>query len=229
MAGARAQDVLVDLVSGQEQQLDLGHFDCFNHYIGIRGAPWLFLLQGTPASSHEHKWLCIAQPDGTVRRLWPLLAPHRSPASHAMELCGCYVDDALGAGVVVCGKHYSPTVDNAYAGFLYRKPLDRNRELWRLPTRASASAVVHLPEANLIAAAFLDGGLQLIDAQTGVLRLDARVRLDGLPTLIMAMDAAGGTLLAGTVDGRIAVVEASALCACATDSRAEMPGMVDLD
>jgi len=229
VAGARVQDVLVDLVSGQEQQLDLGHFDCFNHYIGIRGAPWLFFLQGTPASSHEHKWLCIAQPDGSVRRLWPLLAPHRSPASHAMELCGGYVDDALGAGVVVCGKHYSPTVDNAYAGFLYRKPLDRNRELWRLPTRASASAVVHLPEANLIAAAFLDGGLQLIDAQTGVLRLDARVRLDGLPTLIMAMDAAGGTLLAGTVDGRIAVVEASALCARATDSRAEMPGMVDLD
>ncbi|NMK48067.1 hypothetical protein [Achromobacter sp. Bel] len=229
LAGTPARDVLLHLASGEERRLDLGHFDCFNHYIGIRGAPWLFLLQGTPASSHEHKFLCIVQPDGTVRRLWPLLKADRTPASHAMELCGCYVDDALGAGVIICGKHYSPTVDNAYTGFLYRKPLDRDREAWRLPTRASASAIVALPEAGLIAAAFLDGGLQLIDAQTGALRLDAKVRLDGFPTLILAMDAAGGTLLAGTVDGRIAVVEASALCAGATDDARTTPRMVDLD
>lgn len=229
LAGTRAQDVLLNLVCSQEQRLDLGHFDCFNHYIGIRGAPWLFLLQGTPASSHERKWLCTVRPDGTVRRLWPVLKADSTPASHAMELCGCYVDDALGPSVVVSGKHYSPTVGDDCMGFLYRKPLDRDRERWRLPTRASASAVVHLPEAGLIAAAFLDGGLQLIDAQTGALRLDAKVRLDGLPTLILAMDAAGGTLLAGTVDGRIAVVEASALCTGTTDGKPATPCMVDLD
>jgi len=229
LAGTRAQDVLLDVATGVERRLDLGHYDCFNHYIGIRDAPCLFMLQGTPASSHEHKYLCIVQPDGSVRRLWPLLKADRTPASHAMELCGCYVDDAQGAGVIVSGKHYSPQVGNEYTGFLYRKPLDRDRELWRLPTRASASAIVPMPEAGLIAAAFLDGSLQLIDAQTGALRLDARVRMDGLPTLVFALDAAGDRLAVGTVDGRIAIVNASALCASATEDRTTPLRAVDLD
>lgn len=229
LAGTPARDVLLDLPAGTERRLDLGHYDCFNHYIGIRGAPWLFLLQGTPPSSHEHKYLCVVQPDGRVRRLWPVLKADRTSASHAMELCGCYVDDAAGAGVILCGRHYSPNVGKAHAGFLYRKPLDRDRELWRLPARASATAIVHMPAAGLIAAAFLDGGLQLIDARTGVLRLDAKVRVDGLSTLVFAMDAAGGTLLLGTVDGRIAMVDASALCDGATADKSAPRSEVDLD
>jgi hypothetical protein len=229
LAGTRAQDVLLDVATGVERRLDLGHYDCFNHYIGIRGAPCLFMLQGTPASSHEHKYLCIVQPDGSVRRLWPLLKADHTSASHAMELCGCYVDDAQGAGVIVSGKHYAPQAGNEYTGFLYRKPLDRDRELWRLPTRASASAIVPMPEAGLIAAAFLDGSLQLIDAQTGALRLDAKVRMDGLPTLIFALDAVGDRLAVGTVDGRIAIVNASALCASAMEDRTAPLRAVDLD
>lgn len=229
LAATHARDLLLDLTAGLERRLDLGHYDCFNHYIGIRGAPWLFMLQGTPASSHEHKYLCIVQTDGSVRRLWPVLKANRTPASHAMELCGCYVDDAQGAGVIVSGKHYSPQVGNEYAGFLYRKPLDRDRELWRLPTRASASAIVHMPETGLIAAAFLDGTLQLIDAQTGARRLDAKVRVDGLPTLIFALDAAGDRLAVGTVDGRIAIVTASVLCAGAAEDETGSLCRVDLD
>ncbi|WP_315136267.1 hypothetical protein [Achromobacter marplatensis] len=229
LAGTRAQDVLLDVATGVERRLDLGHYDCFNHYIGIRGAPCLFMLQGTPASSHEHKYLCIVQTDGSVRRLWPLLKADRTPASHAMELCGCYVDDAQGAGVIVSGKHYAPQAGNEYTGFLFRKPLDRDRELWRQPTRASASAIVPMPEAGLIAAAFLDGSLQLIDAQTGALRLDAKVRVDGLPTLIFALDAAGDRLAVGTVDGRIAIVNASALCASTMEDRTAPLRAVDLD
>lgn len=229
LAGTPAQDVLLDLATGEERRLDLGHYDCFNHYIGIRGAPWLFMLQGTPASSHEHKYLCIVQTDGSVRRLWPVLKADRTPASHAMELCGCYVDDAQGASVIVSGKHYSPQVGNEYAGFLYRKPIDRDREQWRRPTRASASAIVHMPEPGLIAAAFLDGSLQLIDAQTGTLRLDAKVRADGLPTLVFALDAAGDRLAVGTVDGRIAIVNARALLARLAENGTAPLRAVDLD
>ncbi|MGE8680988.1 MAG: hypothetical protein ACN6PE_20420, partial [Achromobacter marplatensis] len=218
-----------DVATGVERRLDLGHNDCFNHYIGIRDAPCLFMLQGTPVSSHEHKYLCIVETDCSVRRLWPLLKADRTPASHAMELCGCYVDDAQGAGVIVSGKHYAPQAGNEYTGFLYRKPLDRDRELWRLPTRASVSAIVSMPEPGLIAAAFLDGSLQLIDAQTGALRLDAKVRVDGLPTLIFALDAVGDRLAVGTVDGRIAIVNASALCASAMEDRTAPLRAVDLD
>lgn len=212
VADTGARDVLLDLAAGIEHRPDLGHYDCFNHYIRIRHAPCLFLLQGTPASSHERKTLCVVQPDGAVRRLWPVLKASRDPASHAMELCGAYVDDALGAAVIISGKHYSPDVRAPYSGFIYRKPLDRDRERWRRPIPASASAIVHLPSVDLIAAAFLDGSLQLIDAQSGALRRHARVHVDGLPTLIFAMDANEQSLLAGTVDGRIAVLDIGALC-----------------
>jgi len=229
LAGTRARDVLLDVNTGVEQRVDLGHYDCFNHYLNIRGAPLLFLLQGTPASSHENKVLCIVEPDGGVRRLWPLLKADREPASHAMELCGAYVDDALGAGVVISGKHYSPNVTTPYAGFIYRKPLERDRELWRRRTPASASAIVALPRAGLIVAAFLDGSLQAIDAQSGALRRNAKVHVDGLPTIIFAMDADDDTLLMGTVDGRIAQLRISALCQEADGAKAEPASILNLN
>lgn len=211
--GQPVLDCLLDLRTGAEQRVALGHYDCFNHYIGINGAPWPFLLQGTPASSHERKHLCLIEADGQLRRLWPLLKPDGTPASHAMENCGCYVEDAEGAGIVISGKHYSPTVGKRHAGFIYRKRLDKGRELWRQPAPATASAVVSMPGPGLIAAAFLDGGLRLIDARSGRIRLDAKVRMEGLPNVIHAMDAHGEKLALGMVDGRIAVVAASELLA----------------
>ncbi|MGV2866777.1 hypothetical protein [Achromobacter sp. AGC39] len=220
-APGQARDVLLDLATGVEHRPDLGHYDCFNHYLRIRHAPCLFLLQGTPASSHERKTLCVVQPDGPVRRLWPVLKTSNDAASHAMELCGAYVDDALGPGLVIGGKHYSPNVRAPYSGFIYRKPLGRDRELWRRPIPASPSAIVHMPALNLIAAAFLDGSLQLIDAQTGVLRRYARVRVDGLPTLIFAMDADAQSLVVGTVDGTIKVLEAGQLGGAPADAPEE--------
>lgn len=204
--GSRARgaaDILLDPALAREQRLDVGHYDCFNHYIGINGAPCLFALQGTPPGSHEGKYLCIVHPDGRIERLWPVLKPDRTPASHAMECRGAYVDDALGAGVVIAGKHYSPTVDGAYRGFIYRKSLARGQERWRHATPASASAIVLAD--GLVTAAFLDGSLILIDARTGDLRLSAKVRLDGIATVIYAMAARDGILAIGTLDGRIAL------------------------
>ncbi|MBO1014918.1 hypothetical protein IPU70_15260 [Achromobacter sp. SD115] len=208
-----AQDRLRDLHSGAERRVDLGHYDCFNHYLRISGAPSLFCVQGTPASSHEAKRLCMVAPDGQVKPLWPVLKANGKPDSHAMELCGCYLEDAQGAGLVVSGRHYSPAVHVACTGFIYRKPLDRDRELWRHPTTASASAVIFLPDPGLIAAAFLDGGLLLLDAASGAVRLRAAMRLDGLPTLVHAMDAHGEQLALGTADGRIAVTTVGELLA----------------
>lgn len=211
----RAYDVLLDATLATEQRLDIGHYDCFNHYIGINGAPDLFALQGTPPSSHEGKHLCIVHPDGRVERLWPLLPSDGTHGSHAMECRGAYVDDAQGAGVVIAGKHYSPTVDNDYRGFICRKRLARGLVLWRHATHASPTSIVTLAAAGLIAAAFLDGCLMLIDAQTGDVRLDAEIRMDGVPTVIYAMDARDGALAVGTIDGRIVVVGLDALLTAA--------------
>lgn len=204
-----AGDVLLDPTLTEEQRLDIGHYDCFNHYIGITGAPDLFTVQGTPPDSHEGKHLCRVHADGRVERLWPLLKPDGTPASHAMECRGAYVDDALGAGVVIAGKHYSPTVGNAYRGFIYRKSLARGQERWRHATPASASAIVVADD--LVLAAFLDGSLMLIDAASGDLLLAARVRVGGIATVLYTLAAHGGRLAVGTLDGRIAIVDLATL------------------
>lgn len=212
-ATRNACDLLRDLGSGAERRVDLGHYDCFNHYIRISGAPSPFCVQGTPASSHEAKRLCMVMPDGRAKPLWPVLKANGKPDSHAMELAGCYVDDAQGAGLVISGRHYAPAVNVACAGFIYRKPLDRDRELWRHSTTASASAVVFMPCPGLIAAAFLDGGLLLLDAASGEIRLRARMRLEGLPALVFALDAHEEKLALGTADGRISIIAVDELLA----------------
>ena len=204
-----AGDVLLDPTLTDARRLDLGHYDCFNHYLGITGAPDLFTLQGTPPGSHEGKHLCRVHADGRLERLWPLLKPDGTPASHAMECRGAYVDDALGAGVVIAGKHYSPTVGNAYRGFIYRKSLARGQERWRHAAPASASAIVVADD--LVLAAFLDGSLMLIDAASGDLLLAARVRIGGIATVLYALAAHGGKLAVGTLDGRIAIVDLATL------------------
>ena len=161
-------------------------------------------MQGTPPSSHEGKHLCIVHPDGRIERLWPLLQPDGTHASHAMECRGAYVDDEQGPGVIIAGKHYSPTVDNTYSGFIYRKRLARGVLAWRHATHASPTMV--LAAAGLVIAAFLDGRLMLIDALTGGVRLDAKIRMAGAATVIYALDAHQDRLAIGTIDGRIAVV-----------------------
>lgn len=199
-----AHDVQLDATLATEQRLDVGHYDCFNHYIGINGAPHLFAVQGTPPGSHEGKHLCIVHPDGRIERLWPLLQPDGTHASHAMECRGAYVDDEQGPGVIIAGKHYSPTVDNTYSGFIYRKSLARGVLAWRHATHASPTMVQ--AAAGLVIAAFLDGRLMLIDALTGGVRLDAKIRMAGAATVIYALDARDDRLAIGTIDGRIGVV-----------------------
>jgi len=112
---------------------------------------------------------------------------------------------------VIAGKHYSPTVGNAYRGFIYRKSLARGQERWRHATPASASAIVVAD--GLVLAAFLDGTLMLIDADSGDLLLASRVRIGGIATVLYALAAHGGRLAVGAIDGRIALVDLAALAA----------------
>ena len=65
--------------------------------------------------------------------------------------------------------------------------------------------MIFIPACGLVAASFLDGGLLLLDAASGDIRLRAKMLLDGLPALVHAMDAQGDKLAMGTADGRIAV------------------------
>lgn len=214
------QDVIVDINTGQVQFANLGHYDCFNHFLGLNGAPDLYILQGTPNTSHEHKRLCRVGAHGVVEPLWHLLPADGTHASHAMECLGCYVDDQQGPGILVCGRHYSPDPNKGKRAFIYRRrvkpgPLqstkrnsgDAGLDVWRLATDSSVSALAPIPEAGAIMVAFLDGTLSMLNAETGSLIMSGEATVDGIATVIYSMDARGTSLAVGTFDGRIAVVE----------------------
>lgn len=206
-SGTSTEDVLIDLDGrAPARKLALGHYDCFNHYIGIDGAPYLFFLQGTPPTSHQNKRLCVVQPNGETRSLWPLLPADGTHASHAMECCGSFVQDTVGEGVVVSGRHYAPNPTTPVTAFIYRRGLDDLRDLWRRELVACASAISFVPDEGVIAAALLDGSLLLLRAADGHVLFDGKARIDGVRTIIFTMDAKGDRLALGTVDGRIVVL-----------------------
>lgn len=219
------KDVIVDIHTGDVHLVSLGHYDCFNHFLGIDGAPDLFLLQGTPETQHEKKRLCRVQADGSVETLWYLLPADGTHASHAMECLGCYIDDKLGPSVIVSGRHYDPNPGKGDRGFIFRRPIEQSKfarrgfslsrlsddrklqETWRLGTNAVASAIVHSPKEELIAVAFLDGTLTLINAANGVIEMAGQVTIENYPTVIYSMDVMETSLAVGTFDGRIAVIQ----------------------
>jgi hypothetical protein len=200
------------------ERLDLGHYDVFNHFIGIDGAPYLFFLQGTPPSSHKDKYLCRLWRDGSVERLWPVLRDDGRNASHAMECCGAYVADKEGESVVLSGCHYSPNPSFPKHGFMYRKLIGEDRELWRLQTAAAATTILHISARGLIAASFLDGTLMLLDAITGGQSAAGRVTVGGLDTVIFSMDTFDDRLAIGTCDGVVAMVTVDELLAQTPDA-----------
>jgi hypothetical protein len=201
------RDGEVDLIvtgGGQTiNEYDLGHYDVFNHFLRIDGAPRLFFVQGTPPKSHERKYLCSVDEDGEVLRLWPLLEDQGNQASHAMECCYGYVQDRLGAGLIVSGKHYD-SAPRAYSGFIYRKNLD-GAELWRHPTRSSAASIRTTRDRRIVVVAFLDGTLAVLHADTGAVVQWDPFKPGGLSTVIISLDFDETHISLGTLDGRFGV------------------------
>jgi hypothetical protein len=221
--GSATSDLLIEVATGVVAAIDCGQYDCFNHFLGVDGAPANYFLQATPSDGHERKRLCRLDAHGNVESLWPVLHQDGSYASHAMECCGCFLEDSAGAGIVLAGRHYDPNPSTPTSGFIYRKSLNADRELWRHSTAAASSAIVHVGRLGIIAAAFLDGTLKLIDAVTGAIRAAGRVTIGAQPTVIFSLSANELALAIGTFDGRVAVLEPGSLLASdATVGRIEL-------
>lgn len=230
--GDARKDVIIDINSGNARFVDLGNYDCFNHFIGIDGAPDLFILQGTPETQHLRKRLCRVRPDGSVETLWYVLPPDDTHANHAMECLGHYVHDELGPSVIVSGRHYDPNPSKGNRAFVFRRPIEPRRsvrsffgfgrsrngesdgESWRIATSASASAMLHAQKEGLVIVAFLDGTLSLLNARDGAVVTSGKVTVDGFPTVVYSMDLLDSRLAIGTFDGRIAVMRLDQLCEC---------------
>jgi hypothetical protein len=205
------RDVIINSRSGLVVRHDLGHYDVFNHYLRIDGAPYLFCVQGTPPNSHERKHLCIVAATGEIRRLWPILGDNADQASHAMECCFGYVNDSEGEGVIVAGRHYNSSPATPCRGFIYRKNLQDGKELWRHPTSASVTTIKGVPQTNIVLAAFLDGGLAVFASDSGTIFSWEEFKPDGLSNIIFSLDANASHLSIGLIDGRYGLLRLSEL------------------
>jgi hypothetical protein len=193
-------DIILSVRSNELLKYDLGHYDVFNHFLRVDGAPFLFFVQGTPPSSHQNKYLCTVGTEGHVERLWPLLEGRGDHASHAMECCFCFIEDSQGRGMIVSGRHYDPQ-SFAYHGFIYRKNLS-GQELWRHPMTAGATSIKFASSVGVVVAALLDGTILVLRGTDGAILNREPFRSDGYASIVYSLDVDDANIAFGTIDGR---------------------------
>lgn len=201
----------------------LGHYDVFNHFIRIDGAPYLFFVQndqpfanpldffGSEENSfsfkHPEKWVCMVNEQGDSKRLWPILQDDGTDASHPMECDFAYLSDELGEALVVGGKHYNPNPYEAYKGFVYRRDLWTGKELWRHSINASPSQIIYSGETGVVLVFTLNGEYLVINAKTGALLVLRMLRDTGLPTVAFSAALKRSSLALGMIDGGIVATD----------------------
>lgn len=199
--------------------LALGHYDVFNHFIRIDGAPYLFFVQndqpfanpldfiGSETNNfpfkHPEKWVCIITESGNPKRLWPILQDDGSHASHPMECDFAYLQDDLGEALIVGGKHYNPNPYETYKGFIYRRDLWTGRELWRHSINASPSQIRYSVETGVVVAFTLNGEYLVINGKTGSLLTRRTLRDMGLPTVAFSAALNRPKVALGLIDGGV--------------------------
>lgn len=196
-----AVDFLTD-ATGREIEADFGDYDPNRDHLGVDGAPDFYILQGGSWASEERLRVCRVSLAGKVQPLWPILS-RSSSTTRASECLAVYIEDAAGPGLIVSGL-YAPR-PNGDRGFLSRRTLE-SAEIWSLAIGAAATAMVRLPLYGLVAIAFLDGRLALIEATTGKIRLDGQATVEGAPAVIYSMAAhLDGRMVVGTMAGEVLV------------------------
>ncbi len=173
---------------------DLGHYDCFNHYLRLDGGDGLYFLCGTPRSSHRRKRLCRLDPAGAVTEMmrWD------DQGGHLMNGVGCLAPD----GTLIRGyRVYDPKPGKGVVQ-IQRCDIASGRPLWTIDVAAPVTAMALVGDARL-AYALTDGTLGLTDIAEGRALYEEPLAADGVATVAMSLDANGERLAAGTVDGRL--------------------------
>ncbi len=176
---------------------DLGHYDCFNHYVRLDGGEGLAFLRGTPASSHKQKRLCRLNERGQVEELvkWD------DASVHTMLGNACWV---AAQSLVRSGKRYSPR-PGAGEVFIERRDLGRSKPRWYVPLSAPATALV--ASEKRIHFALTDGTLGTFDIETGALIYSEKLAIDGAESFATSLALCDSRLAVGTIDGRVMLYE----------------------
>ncbi len=191
------RDLVLDAEGSTLHARDLGHFDVFNHSLRLDGDERLYFLRGSPPSQHRDKVLASITGDGEVHEVmrWD------RGGAHLMDPCACMVD---GGALVMGAREHHPHPGKGDR-FVARRGPDGALQ-WRVDWTYAPVAMAYAPAAGLVLVATLDGTLAGLDAQTGALRGETTLRLDGVlaPPTCIAVDDQRAAL--GTLDGRLVTV-----------------------
>ena len=187
--------------------LDLGHYDLFNHYMRIDGAPHLYFIQGTPPTSQEDRWVCHIDPQSLhIERLFPM-AWEPPGGTHLSVDSGVYLHDRRGEALVLGYQSSDARGLQVGGALIVRRRLPDGRVLWVTSFDAPVTALIAVPGRNAMSFALNNGLLGVISAATGEIQLLRPVALDGVASVYLSLAAMGDHIAAGTIDGRIVVGE----------------------
>ncbi len=181
--------------------LDLGGYDPNNHYLRIDGAAQLYFLQGTPPRTSMDQWVCrIESRTLRVERLFPLEWDEKRNG-HLLSGAGCYVRDERGKALILAGTVHRPEKSH----FIVRRVLGDGAASWAVPCESQVTALVYLPQSQVVAFALTDGQMGIIEARTGMVLERQRVVIGGCAALPISLAGRENQLAVGLVDGRIAL------------------------
>lgn len=176
-------------------ETDLGHYDCFNHYVRLDGADALYFLRGTPPSSHQGKCLCEIDSDQTIhqRMTWD------DQREHLMNGCAAFRSKD---SIVRAYRVYNPSPKST-KGAIELFSLLEGRAVWKRDIDADVTSIVATADTRHIIFALTNGRLGVIDAVDGRLVHDELLAADGVPTIATALATLDQLVLIGTIDGRL--------------------------
>ncbi|MFE5242346.1 MULTISPECIES: outer membrane protein assembly factor BamB family protein [unclassified Streptomyces] len=191
----RPQRLLMFGLDGPVNGPEAGAFDLINHSFPVRHASRPYVLIGTdPAEPHTEKWVTAVSADGTLRQLF---AHSWVPAEHhfggpAVEIGRSPVH----AGSVHRGQELQPG-----GAYVVRRSLNGSVQ-WQ--HRADHPVTALETDGDTVYVACNSGSLTALDAESGAVRWDTELQVEGAPTTALSLAVTPhGHLLVGTVDGRI--------------------------
>ena len=183
------------------KDLNLGHYDLFNHFVRIDNSDKLFFLRATPQTSHENKKLCTIDPETFKVSVFCDHDRFVKGVGHLMDSCACMCEDADGSAIVIASKVY-PSKRDGFRYILRKVRLESGKTTWQQTVDHHVTALVQIPEHRLVAVGFVTGELYLLSADNpkewSDLQFNAR-------SPILSMAYSENCLALGTLDGLVHV------------------------
>ncbi len=198
--GRARADVVLSASTDEAVRADLGHYDCFNHYLRLDGGDGLCFLRGTPSGSHQGKRLCRVDLAGAVDEVmdWD------DQATHLMNSTACWLS---ARSIVRAARVYHPRPGTG-ANLIERRELGSGPPAWRVSVGAPATELAVAGDAVVFA--LMDGTLGILDAATGETRWRETLDVDGVPTFATTLAIEGDAVAIGTADGRVLLAQLTA-------------------